>query len=323
MPETTPTVLIVGDDSETVEKHAGWLSETCSVRTANDGPDAIERVDSAVDVVVLDRTLPTIDGDEVLGLLRQRDVNCQVVMLIDNEPSIDTLKLDVNEYISRPVSRDELRETVSGVEQRQAIEQAVDSYLSLLPEKQAFEDSYSGDELADTEQYKAIKTELVKRRRQVDTLLRSLDPSSSQGSGESVSDTDNERRDEEKEGSSEWTEISSPPRYRVRTKEFYALWLFAALTYGVGDVLSTIATVISTPGVSEANPAVKTVLENFGLPGFLLLKILVFLVLLSISVQGARSNDQFSYYWPPVLSTLLGVALTVWNVWLSISPIGL
>jgi len=107
---------------------------------------------------------------------------------------------------------------------------------------------------------------------------------------------------------------TDPPIYRSRPVEFYGIWLLAALTYGAGDVLSTLYAVFGVRGIDEANPVVDALLVNFGVPGFLLLKLLVFLVLISVSVQGARTDDRFSYYWPPVLMTLLGLGLTLWNL---------
>ncbi|MUW14241.1 hypothetical protein GJ633_05890 [Halorubrum sp. CBA1125] len=102
--------------------------------------------------------------------------------------------------------------------------------------------------------------------------------------------------------------------YRTRAREFYVLWLVAALAYGVGDVVSTLYATVAVPGLIEGNPVVGSILSTAGIPGFLLLKVLVLLVLISVSVQGARSHERFSYYWPPVLATGLGVLLTGWNL---------
>lgn len=110
------------------------------------------------------------------------------------------------------------------------------------------------------------------------------------------------------------------PAYRRRPREFYWLWIAATTTYGVGDVVSTVAFLQYVPTIDEANPVVAFALDSFGLSGLVGLKIVVYLVMLWISVRGARESDALLYYFPPVLLTLVGTYLTASNVrllWLS------
>ena len=110
--------------------------------------------------------------------------------------------------------------------------------------------------------------------------------------------------------------VSTVPIYRRYPREFYALWFLAAVTYGFGDIVSTALAVLGGSGIAESNPIVAGVLNEFGLPGFLVVKFAILVALLWISVGGARSEDRFSYYWPPIVATVLGGALTGWNLWL-------
>lgn len=104
--------------------------------------------------------------------------------------------------------------------------------------------------------------------------------------------------------------------YLRRPREFYSLWIAATTTYGVGDIVSTIAFLEYVPTVDEANPIVSGALDAFGLAGLVGLKIAVYLVMLWISVHGAREGDGLLYYFPPVLLTAVGLVLTGSNVWL-------
>ena len=104
--------------------------------------------------------------------------------------------------------------------------------------------------------------------------------------------------------------------YLRRPREFYSLWIAATTTYGVGDIVSTIAFLEYVPTVDEANPVVAGALDAFGLAGLVALKIAVYLVMLWISVYGAREGDSLLYYFPPVLLTVVGLVLTGSNVWL-------
>jgi len=107
---------------------------------------------------------------------------------------------------------------------------------------------------------------------------------------------------------------SRPPVYRRRTREFYSLWIAATTTYGVGDVVSTIAFLRYVPAVSEANPLVAGAVDAFGLGGLVALKIAVYLAMLWISVQGANEGDAHLYYFPPILLALVGAILTASNL---------
>lgn len=102
--------------------------------------------------------------------------------------------------------------------------------------------------------------------------------------------------------------------YRSRPNEFYWLWIAATATYGVGDVVSTVAFLRYVPTIEEANPVVRVALDSFGLSGLVALKVAVYLVMLWISVEGAREGDGLLYYFPPVLLTLAGTYLTASNL---------
>ena len=78
--------------------------------------------------------------------------------------------------------------------------------------------------------------------------------------------------------------------YLRRPREFYSLWIAATTTYGVGDIVSTIAFLEYVPAVDEANPVVAGALDAFGLAGLVGLKIAVYLVMLWLSGHGARAG---------------------------------
>jgi len=76
------------------------------VRTAYSGEEALEKVDEDVDIVLLDRLLPDLPdlpGDEVLERVRERGLDCRVVMVTAVDPDFDIVELPVDEYIHKPV----------------------------------------------------------------------------------------------------------------------------------------------------------------------------------------------------------------------------
>jgi DNA-binding response OmpR family regulator len=106
-------------------------STTHAVRTANDGETALWHFDTSVDVVLLDRRLPDMGGEELLGQLKESDVEYQFAMLMGVEQGFEILKLDIDEYVRKPIERKELRELVGRLEERNAVEGAMSSCLGL------------------------------------------------------------------------------------------------------------------------------------------------------------------------------------------------
>ncbi|OYR59000.1 HalX domain-containing protein [Halorubrum halodurans] len=302
------TVLIIEDDREEAESYAGWLDDY-DVRLAADGENALAGLDGDVDVILLDGDLSDPPSEELLGRLRARSLDCQIALLSGAQVGSDVLRLDIDEYVPRPLNREELRETVRRLADHGAVAGSVETYLSLVSRRRRIEARRSDEDLTDDERYRELTGEIAARRRQISSLLERIDDPVTR-SGERPADPLGDDRPEGYSGA----DADDGPFYRVRSAEFYGLWLVAALTYGVGDVVSTLYATVAVPGLIEGNPAVSVLLENFGVPGFLLLKLLVFLVLISVSVQGARARERFSYYWPPVLATGVGVLLTGWNL---------
>jgi hypothetical protein len=96
--------------------------------------------------------------------------------------------------------------------------------------------------------------------------------------------------------------------------EFSRLWIVATTTYGVGDVVTTIALVRYSAAVSEANALLRTAIDAFGLWGLVGLKLLAFFVCLAISLAGAGDDDPLLYYGPPAMLALVGAFTTVYNL---------
>ena len=96
--------------------------------------------------------------------------------------------------------------------------------------------------------------------------------------------------------------------------EFSRLWFVAAATYGVGDVVTTIALIGFSDRVREANPLIRVAVDALGNTGLVGLKLAVFLSFILVSVDAAQREDRIFYYLPPVVLTAMGTFTTVYNV---------
>ncbi|PSQ21953.1 hypothetical protein BRD04_05540 [Halobacteriales archaeon QS_9_67_17] len=92
-----------------------FLERHYEVRTAGDGAAALKAYDPDVDVVLLDRMMPELSGDEVLKRLRERGAECGVAMVTAVDPDVDIVDMPFDDYVTKPVAREELRGTVEGL----------------------------------------------------------------------------------------------------------------------------------------------------------------------------------------------------------------
>ncbi len=104
----TATVLVVDDEQEVADVYALRLRDQFETRVAYSGTEALETMDIDVDVVLLDRRMPDISGDEVLAEIREKGYDCRVIMLTAVDPGIDIVDMPFDDYLCKPVEKADL-----------------------------------------------------------------------------------------------------------------------------------------------------------------------------------------------------------------------
>ena len=161
MTTPTPTVLLVEDERDLADTYAAWLDDDYDVQVAYDGESAMENLDD-IDVVLLDRRLPGVTGDEVLAAIREREVDCQVAMVTAVEPDFDVFELGFDDYLVKPVFRDDLHELVDRLDRCATYDEDVQRHFALASKLAALEDYKSEEELRESEEYARLQNELAK-----------------------------------------------------------------------------------------------------------------------------------------------------------------
>jgi len=169
----TPTILIVDDEPALAEGHAAQLDEY-DVRTAYDGSEALDALDSAVDIAFLDRRMPGLSGEEVLERVRRQEVDCRVVMLTGVEPSVDIVEMGFDEYLQKPVSKEELEATVERVHRRSAYDAKLREYFSLASKRATLETQHSPEALESEPKYEHLCERLASVQRELDDVLADM-----------------------------------------------------------------------------------------------------------------------------------------------------
>lgn len=171
----TTTVLVVEDEQPLADLFATWLTETYSVRTAYDGEQALERLDDDVDVVLLDRRMPGLAGDDVLEKIRERDYDCRVAMVSGVDPDFDVIELGFDDYLTKPVSQSELRETVDRLLTVATYDRQLREYFALVTKEVTLEAEKSQRELQTNKEYGSLKRQVAEERERLDALLAELE----------------------------------------------------------------------------------------------------------------------------------------------------
>lgn len=144
-----PVVLAVDDEPEVLNVIEGYLADTATVRTADGGEAALAGLDESIDVVLLDRLMPDMHGDEILEEIRSRGFDCGVIMVSAVKPDIDIATLQYNEYLVKPISKDELHRSIERVSALSERDVQVQEYFALADKIHALENGRIADKSND------------------------------------------------------------------------------------------------------------------------------------------------------------------------------
>jgi DNA-binding response OmpR family regulator len=174
MSDDTPLVLVVEDERDLSELYRTWLADSYRVRTAGDGRAALSELDEDVDIVLLDRRMPDLSGDEVLDRIRERGLDCRVAMVTAVEPDTDIVDMGFDDYLVKPVSESELVRTVESLRIRDEYGDGIKRLFSLASKKALLESEKDRTELESDRDYQRLCSDLDTLRSELDDQLARL-----------------------------------------------------------------------------------------------------------------------------------------------------
>jgi len=175
MAASEPVVLIVEDEPDVAETYRLWLADSHEVRTARDGEEGIEQLDAEVDVVLLDRMMPGVSGDQVLAHIREEELDCRVAMVTAVDPDFDILEMGFDAYLSKPVKGNELERTVENLLERSTYDSLRQEYYALVEKRATLEASKSPAELDGNPEYEALCADIDDLRGELSEALGDID----------------------------------------------------------------------------------------------------------------------------------------------------
>jgi PAS domain S-box-containing protein len=168
------SVLVVEDDRDLAGLYAEWLGERYAVEIAYDGAESLDRLDDAVDVVLLDRMMPGLSGDDVLEEIQDAELDTQVVMVSAVTPDFDVVQMDFDAYLEKPVDAEALRETVDRTLTRAEYDEKLRELFSLIERRETLEAVKKRSVLETSEEYRSLTERLDAAQADVEALLSEL-----------------------------------------------------------------------------------------------------------------------------------------------------
>jgi DNA-binding response OmpR family regulator len=165
------TVLVVDDDEKMADSVALTLESEYEVETAYTGPEGLETVDDGTDVVLLDRRMPEMSGDEVLEEIQNRGYDCRVAMVTAVDPDFDILDMGFDDYVVKPIEYDELFGLVDRLVAIDEYEDIYQEYSSLKVKREVLQTEKSMHQLDSNAQYQ----ETVERIAELEARLEDIE----------------------------------------------------------------------------------------------------------------------------------------------------
>lgn len=162
------TVLVVDDEEEVADVYALRLRNEYEATTAYGGEKAIAAIDNGVDIVLLDRRMPDIHGDEVLAEIRDRGYDCKVIMLTAVDPGPEILELEFDDYLCKPVQKADLVAAIDHQLQVTQQDEQLSEYLEVTSKLALLEQELSPPELDESERIEELRERAARLENEVD-----------------------------------------------------------------------------------------------------------------------------------------------------------
>jgi DNA-binding response OmpR family regulator len=171
----TATVLVVDDEPRVCQAFELWLSESYRVETATDGETALARLDDDVDVVLLDRHMPGLSGDEVLERIREGAYDPRVAMVTAVDPDFDIVEMPFDHYVSKPVDGSELEAVIDRLLELDQYDGHVTDLYGVTEKIVTLEAEKTRSALADSEEYAALVDRRDRLEAEMADIVASMD----------------------------------------------------------------------------------------------------------------------------------------------------
>jgi len=170
-----PSVLIVEDEADLADMYGAYLETDYDVNVVYGGQEAIEVLDDTYDVVLLDRRMPVVSGNEVLAHTEDEGIELRVAMVTAVNPDFDIIDLRIDDYLVKPVSKTEMRETVRRLLKLDEYNAQMRELTSKKLKRNVLKVEKTGVELEESAEFQRLNEEISELEAQIDEIAKDLD----------------------------------------------------------------------------------------------------------------------------------------------------
>jgi DNA-binding NtrC family response regulator len=143
-------IFIVDDEESILKMLSHWVKNQWgyNVKTFTNGADVLNSISESPDLVLLDIMLPDINGNEVLGKIKQRIQNIPVIMLSAQgsvEVALESVRLGAFDYFPKPVDKNRLEPAIRNAIKNYDLEREVEKLKENLKKEYSFDNIISAD----------------------------------------------------------------------------------------------------------------------------------------------------------------------------------
>ncbi|WP_267163403.1 response regulator [Halovenus salina] len=169
-------ILIVEDEEDLADMYAAYLKDDFTVSVTYGGEAAIDAVDDTTDIVLLDRRMPVVTGNEVLAYIDEQGFDCRVAMVTAVNPDFDIIDLRIDDYLVKPVSHEDIRQTVERMLKLEAYNERMQKLTSKKLKRNVLELEKTRAQLSESNEFQQLNDDIDQLEEEVDSITAELDP---------------------------------------------------------------------------------------------------------------------------------------------------
>ena len=175
--QSAASILVVDDEQSVADGYALRLdSQYDGVETAYSGPETLDVLESTdVDVLLLDRRMPEMTGDEVLDEIRERGYGCRVIMVTAVDPDFDIVDMPFDDYLQKPIEKANLFAAIEQQRHAEQFDSDLEQYFAASSKIAVLEADKSEAQLADNKKYQRLKANAQKLETDLESRVDEFD----------------------------------------------------------------------------------------------------------------------------------------------------
>jgi len=181
MTEAPKTILVVDDETDLAESYALRLDDRYETKIATSGGEALTKLGPDVDLVLLDRRMPGMAGDDVIKRIDEWELEFQVILVSAIDPGTDIIDVPFDGYLTKSVSTDELLAAVEQAFLKRRYEKLVAEYNAAAETYDVLREAHTQTELDDNEEFAELAARLTELEAEFEETIAELDDSSVTG----------------------------------------------------------------------------------------------------------------------------------------------